>query len=222
MDLAGYDGLADIYIQDLATNKELHFIYQLGQLLSTNPDVSFTAASLIKIPILVSIYARTENGLSEHSQNLVDEMMIESYNEPADQLMEENIDSIRAPLIFTEEMQSLGLENTLIIVDASNLSIITNRYFIFYILFLQSNLLLDTRKVVPRVLLRLTEHLLDKTLNLSSNKFSSSLCYSYIVSYCLITRTYHPSFLLPGSKYLCAHILAILFVGKVAAKRPAW
>ena len=112
MDVAGYDGLADIYIQDLATNEELHFIYQLGQLLSTEPDASFTAASLIKIPILVTIYARAENGLSEHSHNLVEEMMIESYNEPADQLMEENLDSLRAPLIVTEEMQALGLENT--------------------------------------------------------------------------------------------------------------
>jgi len=112
MDVAGYDGLADIYIQDLATNEELHFIYQLGQLLGTSPDASFTAASLIKIPILVTIYARAENGLSEHSQNLVEEMMIESNNEPADQLMEENLDTLRAPLIVTEEMQALGLENT--------------------------------------------------------------------------------------------------------------
>jgi len=112
MDLAAYDGLADIFILDLATNEELHFIYQLGQLLDTTPDASFTAASLIKIPIMVSIYSRTDNGLSAHSLNLVKEMMIESYNEPADQLMEENIDPTLAPLIITQEMRALGLENT--------------------------------------------------------------------------------------------------------------
>ena len=112
MEVAGYDGLADIYLLDLGSKEELHFIYQLGQNLSTEPDASFTAASLIKIPIMVSIYARADGALSEHSQNLVSEMMIESYNEPADQLMEENIDPLRAPLIVTEEMRSLGLENT--------------------------------------------------------------------------------------------------------------
>jgi beta-lactamase class A len=112
MDVAGYDGLADIYVLDLATNEELHFIYELGQLLDTEPDASFTAASLTKIPILLSIYSRADNGLSEHSLNLAQEMMVESYNEPADQLMEENIDATLAPLIITQEMRALGLENT--------------------------------------------------------------------------------------------------------------
>src|SRR3990172_2567129 len=56
MDVAAYDGLADIYFLDLVGGQELHFIYQLGSNLPTEPDVSFTAASIIQIPILVSIY----------------------------------------------------------------------------------------------------------------------------------------------------------------------
>lgn len=112
MEVAGYDGLADVYLLDLGSNQELHFIYQLGQNLDTEPDASFTAASIIKIPLLVSIYARLDEAPSEHTLNLLSEMIIESFNEPADQLMEENIDPSRAPLIVTEDMQALGLENT--------------------------------------------------------------------------------------------------------------
>ncbi len=112
MEGAGYDGIADIYIYDLNKNEELHFIYQLGENLPTDPDVTFTAASIIKIPILLSIFARLDDAPSEHILDLLDEMIIGSFNEPADQLMEEVIDSVRAPLLITDDMRALGLENT--------------------------------------------------------------------------------------------------------------
>lgn len=112
MEGIGYDGIADIYIYDLNKNDELHFIYIMGENLPTDPDVTFTAASIIKIPILLSIFARLDDAPSEHVLNLLDEMIIESFNEPADQLMEEVIDSVRAPLLITDDMRALGLENT--------------------------------------------------------------------------------------------------------------
>lgn len=112
MDVANYDGLADIYLYDLGRNEELHFVYQLGEEFSTDPDVSFTAASIIKIPILLSIFARIDGAPSDHTANLLDEMIIQSFNEPADTLMEENIDATQGPLIITEDLRSLGLTNT--------------------------------------------------------------------------------------------------------------
>ena len=112
MDLAGFDGLADIFLYDLGKNEELHFIYELGENLPTSPDAVFTAASIIKIPILLSVYARIDESVSEHTQNLLNEMIIESFNEPADQLMQENIDLINGPLIVTDDLRALGFENT--------------------------------------------------------------------------------------------------------------
>jgi len=112
MDVAGYDGLADIFLYDLGKNEELHFIYELGENLPTSPDAGFTAASIIKIPILLSIYARIDGAPSEHTQNLMNEMIIGSFNEPADQLMQENLDVITGPLIVTDNLRALGFENT--------------------------------------------------------------------------------------------------------------
>lgn len=112
MDVAGYDGLADIYFQDLATGQELHFIYQLGSNLSTEPDVTFTAASIIKIPILISVYARLDERPDETTQALLNEMIVQSYNEPADLLLEGIVDPAQGPIKVTEDLQLLGLQNT--------------------------------------------------------------------------------------------------------------
>src|SRR5690606_9364236 len=45
IDLAGYDGLSEIYIQELNTGQELHFAYSDGQEIPV--DIAFTAASSI-------------------------------------------------------------------------------------------------------------------------------------------------------------------------------
>jgi beta-lactamase class A len=112
MDVAGYDGLADIYFLDLASGQELHFIYQLGSNLPTDPDISFSAMSLIKIPILVSVYQRLDEQPSDALQLLMSEMIVQSYNEPADQLMEGMLDPERGPLELTEDLRRLGIKNT--------------------------------------------------------------------------------------------------------------
>lgn len=112
MDAAAYDGLAAVYFQDLETGQELHFIYQLGQNLDTAPDASFTAASVVKIPILVSAFNRINEPPSEAMLNLMDEMIIQSFNDPADELMEVVIDPNEAPLLVTQDLRAIGLENT--------------------------------------------------------------------------------------------------------------
>jgi len=112
IDVSGFDGLADIYFQDLANGQELHFIYQLGSNLPTDPDVSFTAASTIKIPILISLFSRLDEQPNDATRELLNEMIVQSFNEPADLLMEGIIDSDRAPLAITDDLRKLGIENT--------------------------------------------------------------------------------------------------------------
>lgn len=112
IDVAAYDGLADIYFLDLNSGQELHFIYQLGSNLPTDPDLTFTAASVIKIPIMISVFSRLDEQPDETAQTLLNDMIIESSNTEADLLMQGIIHSDRAPILVTEDMQRLGLENT--------------------------------------------------------------------------------------------------------------
>lgn len=112
MEVAGYDGIADIYFQDLSSGQELHFIYRLGSNLPTQPDISFTAASLMKIPVMVSTFKVLDADPDARVQELFREMIAQSLNEATDALMSEVIGGPRAPITVTEDMRQLGLQNT--------------------------------------------------------------------------------------------------------------
>jgi hypothetical protein len=56
IDLSGFTGLVGLYLQDLQTGEEVHFAYDQAEKFSTYPDIAFTAASIIKIPIMVSAF----------------------------------------------------------------------------------------------------------------------------------------------------------------------
>ncbi len=112
IDLAEFDGLVGFYFLNLENAQEIHFAYLNGENIPVNPDVSFTTASIIKIAILTSVYRRLDDIPDPETVNLIEKMIIESGNETADWLMQRIIDSYRAPLIVTDDLQSLGLENT--------------------------------------------------------------------------------------------------------------
>jgi len=112
IDLAEFDGLIGFYLRNLETDQEIHFAYQNGLDIPVYPDVAFTTASIIKIPILISVYRRLDDTPDPETTNLIEKMIIESGNESADWLMQRVIDSYRAPLMVTEELQRLGLDNT--------------------------------------------------------------------------------------------------------------
>jgi len=112
LQVAGFDGLAGIYLLDLQTGNELHFAYQSGQDVSVQPDIAFTASSIIKIPIMVSTFRRMGDNPDPEALKLLEDMVDKSGNEAADWLMDRVIDPERAPLIVTEDMRALGLENT--------------------------------------------------------------------------------------------------------------
>lgn len=105
-----FTGLSEVYLLDLQNGQELHFAYQAGEQVS--PDIAFTAASTIKIPIMVSVFRRIGDLPPENVTNLLELMIERSENDPADQLMEIVLDSSLGPLIVTEDMQQLGLVNT--------------------------------------------------------------------------------------------------------------
>lgn len=112
IDAAGFNGVTGLYQLDLQTMDEMHFIYDNGQDLPINPDLSFTAASVIKIPIMVSVLRRVGNTPDIETTNLMEKMIIESGNDPADWLMQKHINQDRGPLEVTDDMITLGYKDT--------------------------------------------------------------------------------------------------------------
>lgn len=112
LQVEGFDGLAGIYLQDLNSGQEMHFAYQNGEDIPVEPDIAFTASSIIKIPIMVSVFRRLDDQSDAETMKLLEDMITLSGNEAADWLMDRAIEPQRAPLDITEDMQALGLKNT--------------------------------------------------------------------------------------------------------------
>lgn len=113
IDKSGFDGLMDLYFLDLQTQEDIHFAYQAGQDISVNPDIAFSGASTIKIPIMVSVIRHFNSQLSIELDTQLKDMIARSDNIASDNLMAA-VDASRGPLVVTETMQQLGLENTFI------------------------------------------------------------------------------------------------------------
>jgi hypothetical protein len=93
IDLAGFDGLAVLYVMDLRSGETMHFAYLNGEEIPVEPDVSFTGGSIIKIGVMV---------------------MRQSGNDPADWLMD-RIDRAAGPLRVTDTLREMGLESSFLI-----------------------------------------------------------------------------------------------------------
>ena len=114
IDQSGFDGLVDLYFLDLQTQENIHFAYQAGQDISVNPDIAFSGASSIKIPIMVSVFRHFNSQISaDIDAQLIDMFQSLNGNTSADNLMAAQ-DIGRGPLFVTETMQKLGLDNTFI------------------------------------------------------------------------------------------------------------
>jgi beta-lactamase class A len=112
INLAEFDGVIGVYLQDLQNGQEIHFAMDQGQTISVNPDVAFTASSTVKIHIMFSYFIKYgAEALTEQSSALILDMIRKSENPPADRLME-SLDALRGPLVVTEDMRKIGLENT--------------------------------------------------------------------------------------------------------------
>lgn len=108
----GFDGVVDIYFEDMQTNESLHFAVQNGSLLPVDPDIAFSAESSIKIPIMVSTLLRTDEPTPANIQTAMQLMIEKSGNNPADDLMDAVLTKGTGPIEITNDMQALGLQNT--------------------------------------------------------------------------------------------------------------
>ncbi len=104
-----FDGIAEFYILDLAKREEMNFAF--SNLESVPTDIAFTAASTIKIPIMLYVYIHRDEPLPPLIQQELETMIEISENQPADALLE-TIGGTLAPISFTEELQKMGLKNT--------------------------------------------------------------------------------------------------------------
>lgn len=105
-----FDGTIELYFHDLQTGQEIHFAYDKGQVVPG--DIAFTAASTIKIPIMVATMRRVPDPIPDDVQQEMQAMIERSENAPADTLMQNVMDKNTGPLDVTKDMQALGLPNT--------------------------------------------------------------------------------------------------------------
>ena len=111
VEVTDFDGLVVIYLTDLRTGENIHFATLAGEPITVEPDIAFSAASIIKIPIMVAYYRFEDEPMEPEKARWLEEMVTESGNDPSDWLMQ-NIDTNTGPLIVTETIQALGLDNT--------------------------------------------------------------------------------------------------------------
>ena len=105
-----FEGVSEIYLQDLKTGEAIHIAYQQGQDLPL--DIGFTAASTIKIPIMISTFRRIPEPTPQDVQDNLTNMVEVSENDPADWLMKNVMDQTTGPLDVSADMAALGLKDT--------------------------------------------------------------------------------------------------------------
>lgn len=110
--LAGYDGVAGVYFSNLQTGDEFTFVLNHGAEVDNPGAVSFTGASTIKIPIIISVMRRVPETPDAATEERLRLMIGFSNNDASDWLMRNLLDPVRGPLKVTEDMRTLGLQNT--------------------------------------------------------------------------------------------------------------
>lgn len=110
IDMNEFDGLVEIYLLDLQTEQEIHFAYQNKERIK--PDIAFTAASTIKIPIMVSTMKMLNEPHPIEADELIGQMIDRSDNPPADKLMMDYMNVNTGPLLVSEDLNALGLDST--------------------------------------------------------------------------------------------------------------
>ncbi len=102
--LSGLNGVSGIFAKDLTT----------GQELCINCDVAFAGLSTMKIAIALEYYRAQEAPLSTEMASLMNNMLVESDNSAANELLSEigASEPYSGAQQVTDFLQSLGLENT--------------------------------------------------------------------------------------------------------------
>ncbi len=111
IDVSGFDGIVELYMKDLSSSRRIHFAYQPGGD-ELPPNIAFSSWSTVKIPVMVSAFREMEEPYQPEYLELMEEMIEQSENSSTDELAMAVLDENLSPLIVTEDMQRLGLENT--------------------------------------------------------------------------------------------------------------
>ena len=110
LDRSKFDGLTEVYILDLKSQNDVNFAYENG--VDYKPGIAFTAASSMKVPVLISVFRRISEPIPPAADTLFKQMIEISSNEATDKLMQTYVELNYGPLWVTEDMQKLGIENT--------------------------------------------------------------------------------------------------------------
>jgi beta-lactamase class A len=110
---SGFDGLIGFYMLDLQTGQEIHFAINNKQEITVEPDIAFSASSTIKVAIVASYLINRGSKLDAEIENILSRVLGKSDNSATDQVLE-RIDRNTGPLVVTQNMKQIGLENTFI------------------------------------------------------------------------------------------------------------
>jgi beta-lactamase class A len=111
IDVSSFDGIVEVYLQDLASTRNILLAHQ-GNGTDLTPNISFSSWSLVKIPLMVTAFRFLEDPYPPEYIELMEEMIQQSENTSTDELAMLVIDANLSPLIVTEDLDILGLENT--------------------------------------------------------------------------------------------------------------
>jgi len=112
IDEASFDGMVEFYFKDLQNGWVLHFTH--SRIGDDHPpvDIAFSSWSVIKIPALITLFKNLESPYDPVILAEIEEMVEQSSNESTDSVAKKVIETNLAPLRITEDMKTLGLENT--------------------------------------------------------------------------------------------------------------
>jgi beta-lactamase class A len=109
--VSGFEGTIELYLLDLQTGQEVSFAVRNNEELPTG--IAFTAASTIKIPVMVSIFRRVnEDPIPAEISNGLEMMIVRSNNEETDKLIQSVLDAFYGPLEVTDDLVKLGLQSS--------------------------------------------------------------------------------------------------------------
>lgn len=102
--------ITEVYLSDPET--DTHFDIARRDRADLVPEIAFTAASTMKLPIMISSYIRMDEQPDAFTMRTLRLMITESKNDQTDWMMENVIGGPLAPIEVTEDLQKLGLKNS--------------------------------------------------------------------------------------------------------------
>jgi hypothetical protein len=112
IDDATFDGMVEFYFKDLQNGLTIHFAYSRIGEEEIPVNVAYSSWSTIKIPALITLFKNLEAPYDQEILAEIEDMVEQSSNESTDSVAKKVIEPNLAPLRITEDMQTLGLQNT--------------------------------------------------------------------------------------------------------------